>query len=709
MPEHEDRPAQSHVPDLETFLQELYGQQTSETRPRLGLYDEDPMALISPMSAVTTPSLPTSLYALGFGTEIGLTWQYQKLVGGRVQAVEVRRGTTSLMTDAVSLGEFQGNFMVDDNNRVKFAALTTRYYQVRAIGRAGETIYFSDWTTAVSGVTLAAGSTNATLQERMDTFAAAVQGRAITPGAVAASVDLSALSQAVSVLSQQVSSLSQRLSGLSIVDHLNVLSELSVIGNVNINGDLSVPGAAYIQDLLVSATLVVLGTLSAPIIDTLSNAISILSQQVSVLSQDVSARLVSVNNAISVVSQAVSVVSQALSSQAAALSVRIDTQSQAVSVLSQQVSIISQAVSALSQAISVLSQGLSVVSNATSNALSVANAASNAASIVSQAVSVLSQATSVTQAALSVRIDTQSQGISVLSQQISVLSDQVSVISNKVSALSQSVSVVSVAVNTVSNAVSVVSQALSVQAAALSVRVDTQSQAISILSQQISVLSQGVSVVSNATSNALSVANAASNAASVVSQAVSVVSQALSSQAAALSVRIDTQSQSISVLSQAISVLSQQVSVMSVRTADHGCKVWNSAVISVINATFVTFPFDNEDWDTDAYHDPVTNNSRLTIPTGQGGKYLVTGYANWSSNATGFRYILININGTGTWVASQSVTPVSGDETAQTITTILNLVAGDYIELQGYQNSGITLIIQRHANYTPYFMCQRLA
>ena len=211
---------------------------------------------------------------MGFGTEIGLTWQYQKLVGGRVQAVEVRRGTTSLMTDAVSLGEFQGNFMVDDNNRVKFAALTTRYYQVRAIGRAGETIYFSDWTTAVSGVTLAAGSTNATLQERMDTFAAAVQGRAITPGAVAASVDLSALSQAVSVLSQQVSSLSQRLSGLSIVDHLNVLSGLSVIGNVNINGDLSVPGAAYIQDLLVSASGVFLGTLSAQGGIALSGALS---------------------------------------------------------------------------------------------------------------------------------------------------------------------------------------------------------------------------------------------------------------------------------------------------------------------------------------------------------------------------------------------------------------------------------------------------
>ena len=307
MPEHEDQPAQSHVPDLETFLQELYGQQSRENRPMLGLYDEDPMALISPMSAVTTPSLPTSLYALGFGTEIGLTWQFQKLVGGRVQAVEVRRGTTSLMTDAVSLGEFQGNFMVDDNNRVKFAALTTRYYQVRAIGRAGETIYFSAWTTAVSGVTLAAGSTNATLQERMDTFAAAVQGRAITPGAVAASVDLSALSQAVSVLSQQ-------LSGLSVI-HGN----LHISGILSVEGDFYVPGAAFIQDLLVSASLDVLGTLSAPIIDTLSNAISVLSQQVSILSQAHSA----LSQAVSALSQAVSVLSQAhsaLSQQVSTLS-----------------------------------------------------------------------------------------------------------------------------------------------------------------------------------------------------------------------------------------------------------------------------------------------------------------------------------------------------------------------------------------------------
>ena len=344
MPEHEDQPAQSHVPDLETFLQELYGQQTRENRPMLGLYDEDPMALISPMSAVTTPSLPTSLYALGFGTEIGLTWQYQKLVGGRVQAVEVRRGTTSLMTDAVSLGEFQGNFMVDDNNRGKFAALTTRYYQVRAIGRAGETIYFSDWTTAVSGVTLAAGSTNATLQDRMDTFAAAVQGRAITPGAVAASVDLSALSQAVSVLSQQLSGLSVIAGNLVISGTLSVGGNVHVSGILSVEGDLVVPGLAFIQDLLVSATLNILGTLSAPIIDTLSNAISVLSQQVSVLSQ-----------AHSALSQAVSVAD-------AALSIRVDTQSQAISVISQQVSVLSQAHSVLSQAMSVLSQAHSALS-----------------------------------------------------------------------------------------------------------------------------------------------------------------------------------------------------------------------------------------------------------------------------------------------------------------------------------------------------------
>ena len=678
MPEHEqpedqDQVQRSHIPNLEVFLQELYTERLSPEQLQaqaLGLHQDDFMALVSPLEAPTTPIDPTNVFALGFGTEIGLAWQFQRPVGGRLVSMEVQRATVAAMTDAVSLGEYTGFFMVDDNKRAKWAASTTRYYQVRAVARSGETNYFSPWTPAVpvSGTTLAAGSSNSDLQTRMDTFAQAVQLRHLYAGvgdtsalsqavsvlsqqvsilsqkvsvlsslpaasvtsqemsvadaALSARIDtqsqsVSVLSQAISVISQQVSALSQRLSGLSVIaGDLAISGSLSVGGTISVDrvrgkgtsalrlgtnaldrwvldgttgGFIAQVGTGYdfgsnagpIKDLYVYGVLNFLnsatgatettlawtlsalrvsaasvfftgdvkisGNLSAPILDTLSNAISILSQQVSVLSQSVSSQAAALSvridtqsqsisvlsQAVSVISQQISALSQSVSSQAAALSVRIDTQSQAISVISQQVSV-------LSQAVSVLSQGLSVVSNAASNALSVANAASNAASVVSQAVSVLSQAVSVAQAALSVRIDTQSQSVSVLSQQVSILS--LRIYSSQLTALVSVSGLISAdnrisnAASVVSQAVSVLSQATSVAQAALSVRIDTQSQSISVLSQQTSVLSQGISVVS----------------------------QALSVQAAALSVRIDTQSQSISVISQQVSELSQRLSGLSI-------------------------------------------------------------------------------------------------------------------------------------------------
>lgn len=278
--------------------------------------------------------------------------------------------------------------------------------------------------------------------------------------------------------------------------------------------DLGIVGNRF-RDVYVGRNLQVSGTISAPIIDTLSNAVSVLSQQVSVISQQVSvhSQQISVlSQQISVLSQALSVVSNAVSnalsvanaasnaasvvsvaaanatSIANAVSAKADTLSNQISVLSQQVSV-------LSQQISVLSQGLSVVSNAASNALSVANAASNAASVVSVAAA---NATSIANA-VSAKADTLSNQISVLSQQVSVLSQQVSVLSQAVSVLSQSVSVlsntvsaISVRMDTLSNAVSVVSQAVSV----LSQSVSVLSQSVSVLSQQVSVISQQVSVLS---------------------------------------------------------------------------------------------------------------------------------------------------------------------------------------------------------------------
>ena len=309
---------QSHVPDLESFLQELYGAGWFSSEQALGLFQNDPFALISYITDPTTPAAPSSVYVLGMATEIGVAWQYFKLLGNTDVTVEVRRDDQASMATAVSLGTFQGFFMVDDNNHVKFGSSVTRYYQVRTVARSGEALYYSAWSTAMSGTTLAAGSTNADVTTRMNTFAAAVQGLHLFPLAVpSTAVDLSVLSQAISVLSQKVSvlsslpaasvtstevsavsaqaasALSQALSVVSVTDAAlsvainvvsNALSDLTSIHNVLSNrvSANSGTGSATSQEVSAAVAVETSNRISADNI--LSQAISVLSQQVSVLS-----------------------------------------------------------------------------------------------------------------------------------------------------------------------------------------------------------------------------------------------------------------------------------------------------------------------------------------------------------------------------------------------------------------------------------------
>jgi hypothetical protein len=53
--------------------------------------------------------------------------------------------------------------------------------------------------------------------------------------------------------------------------------------------------------------------------------------------------------------------------------------------------------------------------------------------------------------------------------------------------------------------------------------------------------------------------------------------------------------------------------------------------------------FDAERYHADALHDPVTDNSRLTVRTP--GKYLVAGSVSFAANSAGYRQVSIVING----------------------------------------------------------------
>ena len=114
-----------------------------------------------------------------------------------------------------------------------------------------------------------------------------------------------------------------------------------------------------------------------------------------------------------------------------------------------------------------------------------------------------------------------------------------------------------------------------------------------------------------------------------------------------------------------------------------GCRLTKSADQTISNATFTAISFNGEDFDTDGFHDNVTNNTRITIPSGKGGKYLFTVSGYFADNATGTRTTALYKNG--------SLIPKARciwRREGLAISAVLSLVATDYIELFVYQDSG---------------------
>lgn len=111
-----------------------------------------------------------------------------------------------------------------------------------------------------------------------------------------------------------------------------------------------------------------------------------------------------------------------------------------------------------------------------------------------------------------------------------------------------------------------------------------------------------------------------------------------------------------------------------------------SGIQGVTQHAFTTITMDGETIDTDGFHDNVTNNTRITIPAGCGGRYLVNGRCGFDIASTGTIAINIQYNGTTSLNSAASVPRSDGGGSALNISTVVELTAGSYIELQGYQN-----------------------
>lgn len=115
-----------------------------------------------------------------------------------------------------------------------------------------------------------------------------------------------------------------------------------------------------------------------------------------------------------------------------------------------------------------------------------------------------------------------------------------------------------------------------------------------------------------------------------------------------------------------------------------GVKAYHSAAQSIPNNATTALLLNSEEYDTDSFHDTSTNTSRLTVPSGKGGYYLLQGGSSGPATAQVSTEFMFRKNG-ATFIRSAVGGAGDGHVNAS---AVVNLSATDYVELVCYQSSG---------------------
>jgi len=118
-----------------------------------------------------------------------------------------------------------------------------------------------------------------------------------------------------------------------------------------------------------------------------------------------------------------------------------------------------------------------------------------------------------------------------------------------------------------------------------------------------------------------------------------------------------------------------------------------SADQTIAHETITALAWNVENWDTDGFHDTVVNNTRLTVPAGLAGKYLVALSVQWGNSDAGLRQYMIRINGV-TMIANILLPNNGGGQDSYAFSIVWDLAEGDYLEALVWQGSGGNLVVQ---------------
>ena len=129
----------------------------------------------------------------------------------------------------------------------------------------------------------------------------------------------------------------------------------------------------------------------------------------------------------------------------------------------------------------------------------------------------------------------------------------------------------------------------------------------------------------------------------------------------------------------------------------HGCAATGTADQAITTGVMTAVQWDGTDeWDSDAFHDPASNNTRLTVP--RAGRYLVIAGVYWEAVAAGVnREVHLRTDGSTTASGgrvNQSAT-VAAPAVYQVVSSILPMGGGTYVECLVGHDRGSNLNLQR--------------
>jgi hypothetical protein len=118
-----------------------------------------------------------------------------------------------------------------------------------------------------------------------------------------------------------------------------------------------------------------------------------------------------------------------------------------------------------------------------------------------------------------------------------------------------------------------------------------------------------------------------------------------------------------------------------------GCSLYRTVdQTGIASATNTAILWDAQHFDTDAYHSTVTNTSRITIPSGKAGKYLICGMTEINLLSATKVQTIIYLNGSIVRYAGDY--QGTGTNVKGPYSIVLDLGVNDYIEIFARQDSG---------------------